>query len=116
MRLIDCRAPKLRSRPVSRRQRTLRKQESQPQHGCHSSSQQSQRHNIAVRAAAATAELETKKATVKIGTRGSPLALAQAYMTRDFLKAGSRSPYVTAEPYSDALMLYHAFAAFYVCA
>lgn len=26
--------------------------------------------------------------TVKIGTRGSPLALAQAYMTRDLLKAG----------------------------
>ena len=25
-------------------------------------------------------------ATVKIGTRGSPLALAQAYMTRDLLK------------------------------
>lgn len=24
--------------------------------------------------------------TVKIGTRGSPLALAQAYMTRDLLK------------------------------
>lgn len=25
-------------------------------------------------------------ATIKIGTRGSPLALAQAYMTRDLLK------------------------------
>jgi len=27
--------------------------------------------------------------TVKIGTRGSPLALAQAYMTRDLLKVSS---------------------------
>jgi hypothetical protein len=27
--------------------------------------------------------------TVKIGTRGSPLALAQAYLTRDKLKAGA---------------------------
>ena len=26
--------------------------------------------------------------TVRIGTRGSPLALAQAYMTRDKLKVG----------------------------
>lgn len=33
------------------------------------------------------AAVETKKAVVKIGTRGSPLALAQAYMTRDKLKA-----------------------------
>ena len=33
------------------------------------------------------ATVETKKAVVKIGTRGSPLALAQAYMTRDKLKA-----------------------------
>lgn len=32
------------------------------------------------------AEVATKTATVKIGTRGSPLALAQAYMTRDLLK------------------------------
>lgn len=30
----------------------------------------------------------TATATVKIGTRGSPLALAQAYMTRDLLKVG----------------------------
>ena len=37
--------------------------------------------------AAATVEAPAKTATVKIGTRGSPLALAQAYMTRDFLKA-----------------------------
>ena len=34
-------------------------------------------------AASATA---VEVATVKIGTRGSPLALAQAYMTRDLLK------------------------------
>ena len=33
----------------------------------------------------AVAAVGTK--TVKIGTRGSPLALAQAYMTRDLLKA-----------------------------
>ena len=33
----------------------------------------------------AVAAVETK--TVKIGTRGSPLALAQAYMTRDKLQA-----------------------------
>ena len=32
----------------------------------------------------AVAAIETK--TVKIGTRGSPLALAQAYMTRDKLQ------------------------------
>ena len=32
--------------------------------------------------------MEVQKATVKIGTRGSPLALAQAYMTRDLLKVG----------------------------
>lgn len=41
--------------------------------------------------AAAAVEAPAKTATVKIGTRGSPLALAQAYMTRDFLKA-SRQP------------------------
>ncbi|KAK9826755.1 hypothetical protein WJX81_005847 [Elliptochloris bilobata] len=35
----------------------------------------------------AAAAVEVQKATVKIGTRGSPLALAQAYMTRDLLKA-----------------------------
>lgn len=29
---------------------------------------------------------ETKQASIKIGTRGSPLALAQAYATRDKLK------------------------------
>lgn len=34
----------------------------------------------------AVAAVETK--TVKIGTRGSPLALAQAYMTRDKLQVG----------------------------
>lgn len=33
-------------------------------------------------------------ATVKIGTRGSPLALAQAYMTRDLLKASFPAPSV----------------------
>ena len=36
--------------------------------------------------AAAAAEVITEKATVKIGTRGSPIALAQAYMTRAFWK------------------------------
>ena len=36
----------------------------------------------------AAAAVEVQKATVKIGTRGSPLALAQAYMTRDLLKVG----------------------------
>lgn len=30
--------------------------------------------------------------TVKIGTRGSPLALAQAYMTRDLLKVLAGAP------------------------
>ncbi|GMH40976.1 hypothetical protein BSKO_08886 [Bryopsis sp. KO-2023] len=35
---------------------------------------------------AAVAEPETSKAVVRIGTRGSPLALAQAYMTRNLLK------------------------------
>ena len=45
----------------------------------------------------AAAAVETQKATVKIGTRGSPLALAQAYMTRDLLKVGflSRAPFHT---------------------
>lgn len=38
---------------------------------------------LSVAAAAAT-----EKKTVVIGTRGSPLALAQAYLTRDLLKAG----------------------------
>lgn len=33
----------------------------------------------------------TQTKTVKIGTRGSPLALAQAYLTRDLLKVGSSS-------------------------
>ncbi|KAG0577169.1 hypothetical protein M758_5G095300 [Ceratodon purpureus] len=37
--------------------------------------------------AAATFETQTKVALVRIGTRGSPLALAQAYQTRDKLKA-----------------------------
>ena len=41
----------------------------------------SRRSAVVVYAAAAT----TTK-TVKIGTRGSPLALAQAYLTRDLLK------------------------------
>ena len=41
----------------------------------------SRRASVVVSAAAAT----TTK-TVKIGTRGSPLALAQAYLTRDLLK------------------------------
>jgi len=38
---------------------------------------------LVVRAAAADAAVST--CLVKIGTRGSPLAMAQAYMTRDFL-------------------------------
>ncbi len=44
--------------------------------------------------AAAAVEVQksdVQKATVRIGTRGSPLALAQAYMTRDLLKVGPRS-------------------------
>ncbi|CAD7699342.1 unnamed protein product [Ostreobium quekettii] len=36
--------------------------------------------------AAAAVEAETKRALIRIGTRGSPLAMAQAYMTRDLLK------------------------------
>ena len=36
------------------------------------------------RRAAVAAAVSTK--TVRIGTRGSPLALAQAYLTRDLLK------------------------------
>lgn len=35
----------------------------------------------------AAAAVHTK--TLKIGTRGSPLALAQAYLTRDLLKVGA---------------------------
>lgn len=35
----------------------------------------------------AAAAVQTK--TLKIGTRGSPLALAQAYLTRDLLKVGA---------------------------
>lgn len=38
------------------------------------------------RACTVVAEVATATKTVKIGTRGSPLALAQAYMTRDLLK------------------------------
>lgn len=34
----------------------------------------------------------TATKTVKIGTRGSPLALAQAYLTRDLLKVGRTKP------------------------
>lgn len=36
---------------------------------------------------ASAAAVATK--TLKIGTRGSPLALAQAYLTRDLLKAST---------------------------
>jgi hydroxymethylbilane synthase len=36
--------------------------------------------------AAAAVEQQTKQAVVKVGTRGSPLAMAQAYQTRDRLK------------------------------
>ena len=42
------------------------------------------RQNATVVAAAA---VQTK--TLKIGTRGSPLALAQAYLTRDLLKVSN---------------------------
>ena len=38
----------------------------------------------------ASASVATK--TLKIGTRGSPLALAQAYMTRDLLKVRAGRP------------------------
>jgi hydroxymethylbilane synthase len=41
------------------------------------------RQRLAVCAAAASVEVKT----LKIGTRGSPLALAQAYLTRDLLKS-----------------------------
>ena len=36
------------------------------------------------------AEPTTEKAVVKIGTRGSPLAMAQAYQTQSRLQAGSK--------------------------
>lgn len=87
--MLVCRTPTLRSKPVSKQQQVLRRQHLQTQQCCQSSRQHRQRRNATICAAAATAELETKKATVKIGTRGSPLALAQAYMTRDFLKAST---------------------------
>jgi hydroxymethylbilane synthase len=38
------------------------------------------------RGARVVCSASTATKTVKIGTRGSPLALAQAYMTRDLLK------------------------------
>lgn len=82
--LVCCRAPAPRSKPVSKHQRALRRQENQIQQSCHVQ-QRSHKHKH-ITCEAATAELATEKATVKIGTRGSPLALAQAYMTRDFLK------------------------------
>ncbi len=46
----------------------------------------------------ASAAVATK--TLKIGTRGSPLALAQAYLTRDLLKASAAraKPFVIAPP------------------
>jgi len=43
-----------------------------------------------VRVSASATAVEV--ATVKIGTRGSPLALAQAYMTRDLLKVPCNLP------------------------
>eukprot|EP00271_Cylindrocystis_brebissonii_P010286 TRINITY_DN26438_c0_g1_i1.p1 TRINITY_DN26438_c0_g1~~TRINITY_DN26438_c0_g1_i1.p1 ORF type:complete len:404 (-),score=62.30 TRINITY_DN26438_c0_g1_i1:469-1680(-) len=46
------------------------------------------RHSLAVQATATVMEQTTAGVTViRIGTRGSPLALAQAYQTRDRLKA-----------------------------
>ena len=53
----------------------------------HNASRRSQRGGHC-RKIYAVAAVEVK--TVKIGTRGSPLALAQAYMTRDKLKVKSR--------------------------
>jgi hypothetical protein len=38
------------------------------------------------------ASTQTVTKTVKIGTRGSPLALAQAYLTRDLLKVNAQQP------------------------
>ena len=84
--LVCCRAPAPRRQPVSRHQRALRRQDNQIQQSCHV--QQRSHKHMHITCEAATAELATEKATVKIGTRGSPLALAQAYMTRDFLKVG----------------------------
>ena len=43
------------------------------------------------RGARMVCQATTATKTVKIGTRGSPLALAQAYMTRDLLKVPGRS-------------------------
>ncbi|KAL3143770.1 hypothetical protein ABBQ32_003599 [Trebouxia sp. C0010 RCD-2024] len=83
--VCHCRALVARNKPLSRHQRALRRQENQIRQASHVQ-QQSHKHRH-ITCAAATAELATQKATVKIGTRGSPLALAQAYMTRDFLKA-----------------------------
>lgn len=82
----NCRAPRIRSKPISRHQRGLRRQEKQIQHTCQVQQRSQKQSRMQVTCAAAVAELATEKATVKIGTRGSPLALAQAYMTRDFLK------------------------------
>lgn len=82
----NCRAPKIRNKPVSRHQQALRQQESQIQQSCHVQQRSRKQKRGQITCAAAVAELATEKATVKIGTRGSPLALAQAYMTRDFLK------------------------------
>lgn len=84
-----CRAPAIRNKIVSRQQRTLRQQEPRCQQSSsvHGQKKSHKLKHSQVMCAAAAAEVITEKATVKIGTRGSPLALAQAYMTRDFLKA-----------------------------
>ena len=46
-------------------------------------------HLSQILAAAATAEAPPKTATLKVGTRGSPLAMAQAYLTKQLLQVWS---------------------------
>lgn len=82
----DCRAPSTRRQPLSRQQRAVRQHEQHCQPPCSLKHRSNRLEHGALTCAAAAAEVATEKATVKIGTRGSPLALAQAYMTRDFLK------------------------------
>jgi hydroxymethylbilane synthase len=56
------------------------------QHSRATSSRQQQRVSSRRSAVVVYAAAATTTKTVKIGTRGSPLALAQAYLTRDLLK------------------------------
>lgn len=44
---------------------------------------------VSRRACLVVAQAATATKTVRIGTRGSPLALAQAYLTRDLLKVSA---------------------------